>query len=127
MRSLAAGERGGGGDVERGRGEEGYFVMVCGLFEGKGLLPTIKGPNMPPILAMEFMRATPVAAAGPLRKVAGSAEIIPAGPHNTVAARSDTKAALGCLSISADMKLSAIVATTKGKVAWYRRSPVMVH
>ena len=38
----------------------------------------MKGPSMPPTLAMELMSATPMAAAGPVRKVAGSAEMMPA-------------------------------------------------
>ena len=38
----------------------------------------MKGPSMPPTLAMELISATPMAAAGPVRKVAGSAEMMPA-------------------------------------------------
>ena len=38
----------------------------------------MKGPSIPPMLAMLLMRATPIAAAGPLRNVAGRAEMIPA-------------------------------------------------
>ena len=48
------------------------------LLGGGGSAPTMKGPSMPPTLAMELMSATPMAAAEPLRKVAGSAEMMPA-------------------------------------------------
>lgn len=77
----------------------------------------MKGPSIPPMLAMEFIRATPVAAAGPLRNVAGRAEMMPAGPQRTVAASIDMKAMLGFVSISVDMKPSATVASTNGAVA----------
>lgn len=77
----------------------------------------MKGPSMPPMLAIELMRATPVAAAGPLKKVAGRAEMMPAGPHSTVAISIARKAAVGFSSISAAMTASATVAKTNGMVA----------
>jgi len=86
-------------------------------------LPIMKGPSIPPMLAMLLIKATPMAAAGPLRKVAGSAEMMPAGPHSTVAHSMARNAVAGLVSMSADMVPRARVAITKGTNAWYFRSP----
>lgn len=77
----------------------------------------MKGPNIPPTLAMVLIKATPVAAAGPLKNVAGSAEMMPAGPHSTVAASMARKAKLGFVSMSLAMTPRETVARTNGTVA----------
>ena len=71
---------------------------------------------MPPTFAMELMSATPVAAAGPLRNIAGSALMMPAGPHNTVAPSMAAKAPTGLLSISQAIVPRENVASTNGTV-----------
>lgn len=72
---------------------------------------------MPPMFAMELMSATPVAAAGPVRNVAGSAEMMPAGPHKTVAVSKARNAVLGWSSTKLAITANATVAITKGIVA----------